>query len=225
MAPDYLQPVLDPATEQFFAENKVRVTVTYEPYDSLLSRAAEHAGFDVIFASAREELESLGKDSLINDTLVLCPFRLSLALFCRVGGPLTSELDSLKEDIFRRVVLFDPSRTFEGELALEILRKKRLWKDIQDKVAIVSSRAQMVSFLHSGEADAALTLESSLMNEKGVVATIRFDDKFREPLAHCAAVSAGSKVPATAMAFIHLFDSPLCAAYQTRGVFRIEDKR
>ncbi len=135
------------------------------------------------------------------------------------GGQL-AKLKSIKEDFIRRVVIVDPEAGYEGQLAKEILEKNRLWDKLQPKLILAASNRHLLTYLATGEADAAIMLESSVDEKSGTVIYQRLDEPLAKYMLHCAAVMKDSKQKESAQAFLDLLDSKLCGIYKIKGVYR-----
>lgn len=220
LAPDYLKEILDSAAEQFQKENGTKAAVGYVPFDSLPAYATTSTGYDLLIGFDRAACDSLAKDTLSDSSsYTTCPFRLSLVIAGRPGGPAIHEIADLAKPEFRRIVIVDPQMSFEGNLAGEVIRRKRLWPKLQGKIINAKSVEHLVSFCNSGEADIAIALESSLSGARGMVVLERLDGDLKNDLVECGVVPATARNKVVAHAFLDLFDSRLCAIYKIRGVY------
>ncbi len=221
-APDYLGGILDRAAAQFEEENDIPVEIVYLPPDSVLIYARNSLRVDLFIAADPERFKSFKKDTSLIYGVYTCPFRLSVVVAGRVDGPQTDDLDGIKGDNFRRIVIVDPASGYEGELAETALKKRHLWNKIQNRLIPARSRDQLMSYLASGEADAAIVLEASLYDRTGLIVMQRIDNLFGDRLIHCGAVTAGSDNKAPAQAFLDLLDLRLCPMYDIPGVTRAD---
>jgi molybdate transport system substrate-binding protein len=225
MAPDYLQGILEKAADQFFDENRIKVIVSFVPYDSLIIRAKATPALDLVIGTDPSGCTDLAQDTLLDSSGYSCPFRLAMILAGRSEGPVTDKIEGLKEPEFKRIVILEPKTTFEGFTASDIIVHNKLWPKLQSKIIIAKSIEHLRSFFKSGEADAAVAFESSLSGVAGKVILQRLDDELRWSLVQCGAVMASSKNKASAHAFLDLFDSPLCGIYKTGGVYRNTERK
>lgn len=225
VAPDYLKGVIDTVAAQFEAENKTRVRVVYEPFDKVLAKAGQ-SGIDLFVIGDTDRPETRqALDSLLGENNYSCPFRLSLIVAGRPDGPSCGDIKDLAGDDFRRVVMVDTMQ-YEGQLALDALQRTHLWKKVRDKLILAKSTPQMVSYLNSGEADAALALEVSMRDEKGWSFLARLDDdrKIQRRLLHCAGVTSAASDKNAARALLDLFDLDTCPLYRINGVSQNSDE-
>jgi molybdate transport system substrate-binding protein len=217
-APDYLKGILDRAATQFKEENGIPVEIMYLPPDSIKIYGEHSIRVDVFIGADPKQFAAFKKDTSLVYGRYSCPFALSVVLAGRIGGPRTDQLDGLKDAEFHRIVIVDPSAGYEGKLAETALRKKHVWNKIQNRLILARSTDQLLSYLTSGEADAAVMLESSLYGSTGLTVMSRLDDLFGERLIHCGAVTADSRNKASAKAFLDLLDLRLCPMYDIPGI-------
>lgn len=222
VAPDYLEGFLDSTAGQFARENGVRVIFRYEPADSILPLIQNDPDFDLFIAANPERWLELRGDTLIRWETFSYLFEVPFVMVGRAGGPVISVPDDLIGDQIRRVCIVDPETGMEGRLGRYVLQKGQLWEKIQDRLILARSSEHLLSYLTTGEADAALAFEFSLGQTAGVTVldTIDLDER----LVYCGAVMAGSENPDPARAFLDLFTSRLCALYQKRGFYLYRDK-
>lgn len=218
IAPDYLHKILDKAADQFREENGITVSIIYERSRNIISRTSDQPAADVFILGRREFGYRQTIDSMIIPGSFFCPFRMSLVLVGRTGGPDTDDIANLKDAAFKRIVIIDPQSSYEGELAREILEQKRLWDKLETKLIMARSVDQLYSFLSIGDADAAILFESSIHNRIGLEIMQRFDGELKNRLDQCAAVTSKSKNHKSAQAFVDFLSSSLCDIYKIRGI-------
>ena len=222
VAPDYLEGFLDSTAGQFARENGVRIIFRFEPPDSILPLVRNDPDFDLFIAANPERwLESRG-DTLIRWETLTSLFEIPFVMVGRVGGPVISAPDDLIGDRIRRVCIVDPEAGMEGRLGHYVLQKQRIWEKIQNRLILARSSEHVLSYLTTGEVDAALVFEYSLGQTPGVTVMDTIDLGNR--LVYCGAVMAGSENPDPARAFLDLFTSRLCALYQVRGFHLYRDR-
>lgn len=222
-APDYLKGILDRAVAQFEEENHVPVDILYLPPDSAVIYGKNSLHVDIIIAADPKQFAAFKRDTSLIHSAYSCPFALSVALVGRVDGPHADDLDGIKSDEFRRIVIVDPAAGYEGKLAEAALKKRHVLNKIQDRLILARSSDQLISYMTTGEADAAVALESSLYGQTGLIVMSRLDKLFGDRLIHCGAVTAGSNNKASAQAFLDLLDLRLCPMYDIPGVNRTGD--
>jgi len=225
LIPDYLEPILAPAAEQFERENQTPVRLICERPENILSRIRSDSSFDAFITTESKNLPKALRDSLDMNPHYSYSFWISFVLAGRVNGPRADELKQLKEDAFVRILIRDPQSGYEGQLAQELLTDQHLWMELQPKLITVTTPDHLLSYLRTGEADAAILMEPSLANEKGWVIMERLDDQIGMKLVHCGLVTAYSQKPQPAQAFIDLLDSQLCEIYKLKGVYQFEEDK
>lgn len=222
-APDFLKGILDRAAAQFEEENKIHVEIVYDTPDSVIVRSRAGYRVDLFFAADPRLFRAIEDDTALIRSRYACPFRMSMVLAGRAGGPRADDLNDLRNDEFKRVVIVDPAAGYEGRLAADILKKRRLYDRLRAKLIPARSTEQLLSYMNTGEADAAVVFESSLHDQHGFVVMKRLDNLLDERLIVCGAVTAYSNNSASAQAFLDLLDSRLCPMYDIRGIYRITD--
>lgn len=231
MAPQYLKGILEKPAEQFYEENKIRIKLIYEYHDSIFVRAKENPLIDIFISNYPHSFDKLRKDSLILSGKYSRLFQVGLVAIGRLGGPVGSEgpylkkPSELKGEIFRRIAIVDPARSYEGQLSRQILREYNIWNKIDKKLIEAKSAEHLLTYIISSEADAAILLEASLDGYKNIPILYRFEDKLAEYLVLCGAVTGQSRHPEVAQAFLDLFDSRLCAIYDHRGIYPASNSR
>jgi molybdate transport system substrate-binding protein len=220
VAPDYLDSCLNMVADQFFEENLIKVNIIYVHPDSVVNRARFDQGVDLFISGNRRWFDRLRRDTLVYNRDFSCPFQMSLVLIGRPDGPQTDDLSDLKDSNFTRVVIVDPELNYDGRLAKSVLERKRLWKKLKTKLIEARSVEHLFSYLITGEADAAILLESSTYDHSGFVIMKRLNDDLGKSLLHCGAVTAFSKNKRPARAFVDLLESPQCALYKIQGIYR-----
>ncbi len=225
LAPDYLEGILEKATNQFYEENQIPVKVIYEKPENIPARVASDSAIDIFLTANPGKFTRRLRQSLMHRGIYSCPFRISLVIATRAGNedaavkPFDGNLGRLKDECFQRVVINDPETTYEGRLAAEILKCRHLWKGLLPKLIMAGSTEHLLSYLETAEADAAIVLESSLQNLSGYVILDRLDRETAENLTLCAAVTVSSQHKESAQAFVDLLDSRLCEIYKVKGVY------
>ncbi len=225
LAPDYLQGILEPAAQEFTRENGTPVNIIYVEPDSVVGRAKSRARIDLFLKGNPRWMESLSRDTALTDGAYTCPFNLSLVVMGRTDGPAGDKIDNLKTDQFHRVVIIDPARKYEGQLAERILRRHHLWDKLQSRLILAQSREQLRSFLTTKEVDAAVVFESTVSGIKGLTVIDRMDKELEGRLVICGAVTSHSDRKKEARAFLDLLDSRLCPIYKIGGIYQHDGRR
>jgi molybdenum ABC transporter molybdate-binding protein len=225
VAPDYLAGILEPAAQEFTKENGTPVNIIYVEPDSVVERAKSRTRIDLFLKGNPRWMETLSRDTALTGGVYSCPFNLSLVVMGRIDGPAGEKIDNLKSDRFHRVVIIDPARGYEGQLAERILRRHHLWDKLQPRLILAQSRDQLHSFLTTKEADAAVVFESTVSDIKSLTVIDRMDKELEGRLIICGAVTSHSDRKKEAQAFLDLLDSRLCPIYKIGGVYQPDDRR
>jgi len=218
MAPDFLRNIIDHAAGQFYRETGTRVNTLYEHPDKVIERVKTGSGIDLFFLNNSKRFKILSNDTALVEKNYLCPFRLSLVMVGRSDGPVAEDLEALRHERFRRVVIIDPAFSYEGKVTAALLSRKKVWSKIVKKLILARSPEHLTSYLATGEADAAILFESSTGNIPGITILKSFDEQLQDRLTICGAVPPSSGNKAVARAFLDLFQSPQCEIYKIEGV-------
>jgi len=222
-APDFLEGILDRAAKQFEVENDIPVQIIYDTPDSVIIRSKNGYRVDLFFAADPRRFRAMKNDTALMHGGYTCVFRMSMVLAGRSGGPRADKFDDIRKGEFKRVVIVDPAAGYEGRLAADILKKRRLYNRLRNKLVQARSTEQLLSYMNTGEADAAIVFESSLHDRPGFVVMERLDNLLEERLIICGAVTAYSNNTPSAQALLDLLDSRLCPIYDVRGIYRAAD--
>ncbi|MFH1700696.1 MAG: substrate-binding domain-containing protein [Candidatus Zixiibacteriota bacterium] len=220
-APEYLEGLLDTVAVQFKRDNDISVTFRFVHPDSILLLAQSDPAIDLFIINNPNRRDKLIKDSLLDKNVYSCAFRLSYVMVNRTNGPQCDDVKNWRDKSLRRVAIVNPQWEYEGYLAGRVLRKRRIYNDLQDKLIPARNSEHLLSFLNTGEADAALMFEFSIKDAQGLIIRQRFDDELKDYLVFCIGVTPHSKFKKSARAFLDLFDSRLCDLYKFRGVYQI----
>lgn len=222
-APDFLQPIFDRAAAQFYAENGVIVNMKYISQVGFQNQIDSTFDADVLFFLNPERQKYFREDKKFNLSTLSCPFRISMVIANRPDGPSVRHVSDLKKDEFRRIVIINPEPDYEGKLAYTALKKYGIWDALQPKLIKAESGSHLITYLETGEADAAICLEYTLNSFRQTVIRFRFDDFYSDQLNVCGLLAAGdSPRMASAQAFLDFFHSYQNDIYQVPGVVQID---
>lgn len=184
----------------FEKEHQVKVTLVFGSTGQLAQQIQQGAPVDVFFAanvSYVEDLRSTG--SVIADSVE--PYAQGrIVLATRKDRPALSSLQDLTRDDVRRVAIANPNHAPYGMAAREALASAGAWTQVQPKLVYGENIRQALQFLQTGNVDAAiLALSVAQVPE---IRFTRIDPALYKPIVQAAAVTARSKHPDLARAFI-----------------------
>ncbi len=221
-APYFLKSILAPALEQFKSENKLTVGIDYFPVDSLLMYALERQSHDLIIGPDFGIYDHRYRDSLIPRRRWNCPASLNLIMVGRTDSKPVKGISDLADTGFGRIVTVDPAHDFEGILADMAISRSRFKRYLFAKRIAAGDAAHALTFLRSGEADAAILLESSLPRQHTLHILAEVNTSLEAYLSVCLTLTPFCNDTASAQAFIDLFDSRIGAFYTQDGVYFLE---
>jgi molybdate transport system substrate-binding protein len=184
----------------FEKEHQVKVTLVFGSTGQLAQQVQQGAPVDVFFAanvSYVEDLRSTG--SVIADSVE--PYAQGrIVLATRKDRPVLSSLRDLTRHDVRRVAIANPNHAPYGMAAREAMVTAGVWTGIQPKLVYGENIRQALQFLETGNVDAAiLALSVAQVPE---IRFTRIDPALYKPIVQAAAVTARTKHPDLARAFI-----------------------
>jgi molybdate transport system substrate-binding protein len=193
-------------TPLFEQQHQAKVTLTFGSTGQLAQQIQHGAPVDVFFAANMAFVEDLRtKGALIADSVE--PYaqgRIVLATH-RSWRALASVKDLTREDV-KRIAIANPKHAPYGMAAREALESAGVWDQVQPKLVYGENIRQALQFLETQNVDAAI-ISLSLAN----VPDIRFslvDASLHQPIVQAAAITARSRYPDLARAFIRFVNGP-----------------
>lgn len=183
----------------FESENNLRAVLSFGSTAQLTQQIEQGAPFDVFAAADTIHVDRLLSKQLIlpESRAVYAVGRLALWIPDKAKG---SSLADLPAAGIRAVAIATPELAPYGEASVEALRKSGLWQQVQPKIVYANSISMAKQFASTGNADAAFTAYSLVLNEAGAVVPI--DDALHAPLEQAAGVLTSSRHRANAEAFL-----------------------
>jgi len=218
LAPDYLQGIMKRAGEQFELETGIPVRFIYDGGHNIVERAGREARVDVLLSNNLKRFTNLKDDSLIMRHTIACPFSLSLLLVGHNRNIHLEKPEELLDGRFRRIVIINPESGYEGPLGQSALKRCGLWDKVKGKTILAGDSDHLLTYLISGEAEAGIVLEISLVGYRGFTPLLNLDEFVGEHLRHCGAIKSDSRYPESGQAFLDFLASGECAIYKIRGI-------
>ena len=190
----------------FEQQHQAKVTLTFGSTGQLAQQIQHGAPVDVFFAANVAFVEDLrAKGVVVADSVE--PYaqgRIVLATH-RSRQALASVKDLTREDV-RRIAIANPTHAPYGVAAREALVSAGIWEQLQPKLVYGENIRQALQFLETQNVDAAI-ISLSLADAPD----IRFrliDPSLHRPIVQAAAVTARSRQPDLARAFIRFVNGP-----------------
>ncbi len=182
---------------EFTRETGIEVTYSYAATTILAQQIANGAPFDVFAAADAEHIDPLvASGKIVADSRAVYA-RGQLAVWAPQGG--VRELSDLADTGVKFVALANPKLAPYGAASVEALKNAGLWEAVQPKVVYANNINQTRQYAATGNADAAITALSLVLDESNV---IRVDPALYTPLEQVIGVVAGSPRQAAARRFV-----------------------
>ncbi|MFB3816320.1 MAG: molybdate ABC transporter substrate-binding protein [Candidatus Methylomirabilales bacterium] len=193
-------------TPAFERERGVAVRVTLGSSGNLTQQIQQGAPFDAFFSANRAYVETLAAAGAVRRESLRPYARGILVVAGHADGPPLAELGDLAGDRIRRVAIANPAHAPYGMAAREALERAGLWERVRPKLVYGESIGQAQQFLRTGSVDAALLALSVAMAPE--FRHVAVDQGLYRPLVQWAAVTAVSRQPDAAAAFIDFVVGP-----------------
>jgi molybdate transport system substrate-binding protein len=190
----------------FEREHGATVRLTLGSSGNLAQQIRHGAPFDAFFSADRAYVETLVAAGAVRPASPRPYARGILVLAGQAGGVPPATLADLAADRVRRVAIANPAHAPYGMAAREALERAGLWERVRPKLVYGESIGQAQQFLRTGSVDAALLALSVAMAPE--FWHVPVDQSLYRPLVQWAAVSAVSRQPDLAGAFIYFVAGP-----------------
>ena len=193
-------------TPAFERTHPAKVTLTLGSTGQLTQQILHGAPFDVFFAANMAYAEDLrAKGAILPDSME--PYAQGqLVLATHRAGPALATLKELAREDVRRVAIANPAHAPYGMAAREALERAGMWAQVRRKLVYGENIGQALQFLQTRNADAAILALSVAQAPEVRYAPI--DASLYRPIIQAAAVTARSRHPELARAFIGFVNGP-----------------
>lgn len=185
---------------------QAKVTLTFGSTGQLAQQIQHGAPVDAFFAANVAFVEDLrAKGVIVADSIE--PYaqgRIVLATH-RSRQTLASVKDLTREDV-RRIAIANPAHAPYGMAAREAMVSAGVWDRLQPKLVYGENIRQALQFLETQNVDAAI-ISLSLVDSPDIRFSL-IDPSLHRPIVQAAAVTARSRQPDLARAFIRFVNGP-----------------
>ena len=190
----------------FEREHGVKVTLTLGSTAQLAQQILHGAPYDVFFAADAATVEDLrAKGAVLPDSVE--PYASGQIVLASIPGrPAPPGVRDLTRDEVKRIAIANPVHAPYGKAAQEALEKAGLWPEVRSKLVYGENVGQALQFLQTGNVDVAI-IPLSLARAVDLPST-PIDQALYRPIIQLAGVSARSKSPDLARAFIRFLTGP-----------------
>lgn len=191
---------------RFEQAHRAKVTFTFGSSGQLTQQIQHGAPVDVFFAANLAYVEELRATGAVLADSVEPYARGQLALVTRRGGSGPGTLSDLARKDVKRIGIANPTHAPYGVAAREALVSARVWAQVQPKLVYGENVRQALQFLETGNVDAAIVALSLAQAPDLRVSLV--DPNLHRPIIQAAAVTARSRQPDLARAFIRFVQGP-----------------
>lgn len=190
----------------FEQKHQARVILTFGSTGQLTQQVQHGAPVDVFFAANVAYVEDLrAKGAVLADTVETYARGQIVLATHRDRPPLATLRDLIRDDV-RRIAIANPVHAPYGMAAREALVSTGVWEQVQPKLVYGENIRQALQFLQTRNVDAAI-IALSVADVPEVRYTM-IDPSLHKPIIQAAAVTARSRQPDLARAFIRFVNGP-----------------
>jgi molybdate transport system substrate-binding protein len=190
----------------FEREHQAKITLTFGSTGQLAQQIQHGAPVDVFFAANLAFVEDLrAKGAVLADSVETYAQGQIVLATQRGRLPLATLRDLTRNDV-RRVAIANPAHAPYGMAAREALVSAGVWTQVQPKLVYGENIRQALQFLQTRNVDAAI-IALSVADVPEVRYTM-IDPSLHRPIIQAAAVTARSRQPDLARAFIRFVNGP-----------------
>jgi molybdate transport system substrate-binding protein len=190
----------------FEREHQAKITLTFGSTGQLAQQIQHGAPVDVFFAANLAFVEDLrAKGAVLADSVETYAQGQIVLATQRGRLPLATLRDLTRNDV-RRVAIANPAHAPYGMAAREALVSAGVWTQVQPKLVYGENIRQALQFLQTRNVDAAI-IALSVADVPEVRYTM-IDPSLHRPIIQAAAVTARSRQPDFARAFIRFVNGP-----------------
>jgi molybdate transport system substrate-binding protein len=190
----------------FEREQQVKVALTLGSTAQLAQQILHGAPYDVLFAADAASVEDLRTKGAVLPDSVEAYASGQIVLASMRGRSAPSGLRDLTRNEVKRIAIANPVHAPYGKAAQEALEKTGLWSEVQSKLVYGENVGQALQFLQTGNVDVAIIPLS--LARAVEIPHILIDQALYRPIIQFVGVSARSKTPDLARAFIRFVTGP-----------------
>jgi molybdate transport system substrate-binding protein len=184
--------VFDEIAKAFTNDTGIKVTLSFASTAQLTQQIENHAPFDVFAAADVEHIDELErKGKLLPGTRSVYARGLLALWIPKADTTRINKLEDLIHPSIRFIAIAKPSAAPYGKAAVEALQKSGVWPALAPKIVYAGNISMAKQFAATGNADAAFTAYSLLLNAAGQV--VRVDENLYQPINQALAIVASSQ--------------------------------
>jgi molybdate transport system substrate-binding protein len=191
---------MDRIAAEFQKEANVRVVVSYSS-TAQLAQQIEHGGpFDVFAAADTEHVDVLIEKGKLRPESRAIYARGQLALWVPDTDSSVRGIEDLTHPDVKFIAVAQPQLAPYGRAAVEALTAAGIWEQVRPKIAYASSISMAKQYASSGNANAAFTAFSLVLNERGAI--VKIDPRLYKPIDQAVAIVASTRNQKDAKRFV-----------------------
>lgn len=189
----------------------------------ILEQQIRHgAAVDVFISAAEREMDRLERDRLVDPATRtdIAANRLVLVAPAGRASPLRG-FAALGSRGVGRVAIGSPASVPVGAYAQQVLQRFGVWDDVERKAVYTASVRQALTFVESGDVDAAVVYATDAMRSPRVTLVAMAPEEAHDPIVYPAAVVRESADPRRAREYIDFLTSRRAQAILRRHGFQL----
>ena len=184
-----------------------------------LAREIEQgAPVDAIVSAGKKPMDQLDSDGLLLPGTRQNLLRNTLVLIAPEDSQL-KDFDGLAGKSVRLIALGDPASVPAGQYGKQTLTSLHLYDRVSAKIVLGKDVRQVLTYVETGNADAALVYATDAQTSKRVRVVTVAPDASHDPIVYPLAVVKGCRDEETTRAFLSFLNTPAARAIFTRHGF------
>ena len=175
----------------FEQKTKLAVEVNYSSSGKLSTQITQGAPFDVFISADEEYPLSLQKAGATANAPKVYAEGTLVLWTTQVGLNIKTDGKILRSDKVQKIAIANPKTAPYGRAALEWLKKKGLFAQVESKLVYGESIAQATQYILTGACEVGLTAKSMVMADemKSKGTWVEIDPKNHEPIRQAAVIT------------------------------------
>jgi molybdate transport system substrate-binding protein len=184
---------------------------------TLAAQIDQGAPVDIFISAAAKPMDDLAASGMIVASTRRNLLRNTLVLIAPLDSNL-HDFQGLTDRSIRLIALGDPASVPAGQYGKQTLSSLHLWDQLNMKLVLGRDVLQVLTYVETGNADAALVYATDAMLSRKVRVIASAPETTHEPIVYPAAVVKGSRNKPAAQAFIEYLAGPAALAiFQKHG--------
>ena len=203
---------LEEIEKVFEKKTKLRININYSSSGKLSTQIIQGAPFDVFVSADEEYPKNLQKAGATANTPKVYACGTLVLWTTKSGLSIKADGKILSNNRVQKIAIANPKTAPYGRAAIEWLKKKGLYAQVEDKLVYGESVAQTTQYILAGACEIGLTAKSMVMAEemRGKGSWVEIDVKYYEPIRQAAVITTfgQKKHPEASHKFFDFLFSP-----------------